>query len=295
MALSNTCMLPAGNAPGPERHAVTPQIQSTLDRLRERAGELAIPADDAEWWLGQARPSAFLRTDADEPVVGRIGGSTVMLPPGLPDPAGSLVATIDLAALPAGVTDLPLPSDGTLLLFASLEAIAYGGHDEGYTDPIGCAVHVAAGTPVERRQLPQPSDWAGEIADSIARIGDLRLRQGVSLPTAYHVSPRVRPADAPASFADAVPDPWRELIDTHPRWAHLQLGGYGWGHQNVEPVRDAALTAPQPTDPDNRVLLAQWNTTGNDFYDRHVYWTIDHDDLAAGHLDRARVTTTWNA
>ncbi|SIN44555.1 DUF1963 domain-containing protein [Micromonospora cremea] len=275
---------------------MTPQVQSALDGLRERADELTIPADDAEWWLGQARPSAFLDPDADEPVVGRIGGSTVMLPPGLPDPAGDLVATIDLAALPAGVTDLPLPSDGTLLLFASLEAIAYGGHDEGYTDPIGCAVHVAAGTPVERRRLRRLNDWPGEIADSIVKIGDLHLWQGVSLPTAYHVSPRIHTADAPARYANDVPEPWRELINTHPRGAHLQLGGYGWGHQNVEPVRDAAHTAPQPTDPDNRVLLAQWNTTGEpNFHDRHVYWTIDHDDLAAGHLDRTRVTTTWNA
>ncbi|MEU4680274.1 DUF1963 domain-containing protein [Micromonospora sp. NPDC023737] len=267
-----------------------------MDRLRERADELAIPADDAEWWLGQARPSAFLDPDADEPVVGRIGGSTVMLPPALPDPAGDLVATIDLAALPAGVTDLPLPSDGTLLLFASLEAVAYGGHDEGYSAPIGCAVHVAAGTPVERRQLRRLNDWPGEIANSIVKIGDLRLRRGVSLPTAYHVSPRIHTADAPAGFANDVPESWSELINSHPRGAHLQLGGYGWGHQNVEPVRDAALTAPQPTDPDNRVLLAQWNTTGNpDFYNRHVYWTIDHDDLTAGRFDRTHVTTTWNA
>jgi hypothetical protein len=220
-----------------------------------------------------------------------MGGSTVMLPPGLPDPEGQLVATVDLGALPA--TDLPLPTDGTLLLFASLEAVAYGGQDEGYKDPIGDLVHVAAGTTVERRQLQKPGDWPGEIADHLVSIGDLRLGLSVSLPTKFHISPHIHPDGGPR-WAGDVPEPWHELVAWGYRLADLQLGGYGWGHENEDPVRVAALTAPQPTDPEDRILLAQWNARGANIEGAHVYWTIDRDDLASGRLDRVRVTTYWS-
>ncbi len=50
-------------------------------------------------------------------MVGRLGGP-LMLPADAPDPWCKLAATVDLAALPAGATDLDLPVDGHLLLFA---------------------------------------------------------------------------------------------------------------------------------------------------------------------------------
>ncbi|MGW1025411.1 hypothetical protein ACWD4J_17175 [Streptomyces sp. NPDC002577] len=49
--------------------------------------------------------------------MGRFGGR-LLLPADTPDPAHPFVASIDLAALPADATDLPLPPDGRLLLFA---------------------------------------------------------------------------------------------------------------------------------------------------------------------------------
>ena len=82
----------------------------------------------------------------DGPVVGRFGGPAP-LPAGFPDlpKRTCLIASLDLAALPADATTLPLPRDGALLLLAR-------SHDDGL-DAGGEAVYVPAGTPVEERPL----------------------------------------------------------------------------------------------------------------------------------------------
>ena len=92
-----------------------------LDQIRSEALERDIPAADVARWLELARPCARLTGDGDGPVVGRFGGP-VLLPADVADPRFPLYATIDCAALPTDVTDLPLPSDGQLLLFGFPES-----------------------------------------------------------------------------------------------------------------------------------------------------------------------------
>ncbi|CAM5650979.1 hypothetical protein SGRIM128S_02582 [Streptomyces griseomycini] len=96
---------------------MSPENLDTLNEFRERALAEGISPDDIARWVATARPCAFLGTRGDGPVVGRLGGP-LMLPADAPDPWCKLAATIDLAALPSGVTDLDLPADGHLLLFA---------------------------------------------------------------------------------------------------------------------------------------------------------------------------------
>ncbi|MEK8107253.1 hypothetical protein NKG94_22650 [Micromonospora sp. M12] len=67
-----------------------------------------------------------------------------MLPADAKQPTFPLIATIDCAALPADVTDLPLPADGQLLLFGWPE-------EHGY----GQVMYVPAGVAVEeKRSIP---------------------------------------------------------------------------------------------------------------------------------------------
>ena len=71
-------------------------------------------------------------------------GGDLALPVDAPDPQFPLVASIDCAALPEDATDLPLPPDGHLLLFAFPD---YQDHAS-----MGEVVYVPAGTAVEQRE-----------------------------------------------------------------------------------------------------------------------------------------------
>jgi hypothetical protein len=260
-----------------------------------------------DWWLAQARPYLPLyrsgHARADGPVVGRLGGFTALLPPGLEKLTGEPIATIDLAALPANATDLALPTDGTLILFVSLEAAAYGGHSDGYSDPLGAVVYVPPGADVAERDFTA-HDAAGEIqADLTDRDRDLHLgTTTASLPNRYQVSAHIDP-DAPqwATHWDGsplrygdVPDAWDRLLKHVPRYCHLQIGGYAWGDSlNVDPMTEAAQTAPYPIREEDLVLLAQWNSRAYGIEGVKVYWTIERADLAAHRFERARAITSW--
>ncbi|WP_208630183.1 hypothetical protein, partial [Amycolatopsis kentuckyensis] len=76
--------------------------------FRDLAAAQGFPAEDVERWAALARPCARLAPDGDGPVAGRFGGP-LLLSADVPDPAHPYVATLDFSALPAGVTDLPLP------------------------------------------------------------------------------------------------------------------------------------------------------------------------------------------
>jgi hypothetical protein len=85
--------------------------------------------------------------------------------------------------------------------------------------------------------------------------------------------------------AETLWDVWSDRIDGGGDW---QLGGHaadfdGYG----DPVAAAAYAAAgdQGTDPDDRVLLAQW--VG--FPMSILYWTITRQDLAARRFDRVTV------
>lgn len=280
-----------------------PETPDVLREFRERALTEGIPPDDIARWTDLARPCAFLDTKGDGPVVGRLGGP-LMLPPDAPDPWCKLAATIDLAALPAGATDLDLPVDGHLLLFADPDPDRIG---EGN---LGTALHIPAGTPVEERPADLDPEWRNYPYEKDLPEGLLRLSTDVSLP--YFTS--VHASGAPLDCARHPEHPYAsELIDV---WTEmpgegvglgLQLGGYAedeYGDEDpsVAAGREAARAVargelpPPDTDvrPEDWVCLAQW-IHGLDGLEMALYsWSISRQDLAAGRFDRVYATMTWN-
>jgi hypothetical protein len=76
-----------------------------LTPFRDEALARGVPAPDVDRWLALTRPLRTLTRRGDGPVVGEFGGP-LLLPVGAEDPAHPYVGRVDLAALPAGVTDL---------------------------------------------------------------------------------------------------------------------------------------------------------------------------------------------
>ncbi|MFF5345527.1 DUF1963 domain-containing protein [Streptomyces althioticus] len=290
---------------------MTPEALDELNEFREKALAEGIPPDDVERWTDLARPCALMNLKGTGPeasrfggpVVGRLGGP-LMLPADAPDPWCGLAATIDLAALPAGATDLDLPADGHLLLFADPDIDGIGEQN------LGTALHVPAGTPVEERRLEFDSGWRSYSGDEDFAEGPLHMRTAVSLPAHATVHD-------PEDSYGCKPFPGhphaRELCDVWammPRGiiAHgLQLGGYAWDENDVEDPsvaagREAARRERRgerpPADPDVRpedwVCLAQW-IHGLDNLEAAFYsWSISRQDLAARRFDRVYATMTWN-
>ncbi|MEU3894797.1 DUF1963 domain-containing protein [Streptomyces sp. NPDC045251] len=260
-----------------------------LDRFREQALERGVPAPDVDRWLGLARPMLRTAPDVSGPVVGRLGGP-LMLPPDLPTPgdrygsAGEeyedhhqLILTLDFSAVPDGATDLPLPPDGTLLLFVNADLEPW---------PAGGAVYVPAGAPVEERESSPDYeiyeyDSPEELDAELRGAGELRLAPGVSLPS----TPPDDETLARHPHAETLRDVWSDQTDGGGDW---QLGGHAANFDDYgDPVPASAApeTGDQDTDPDDWVLLAQW--VG--FPMSILYWTIPRQDLAARRFDRVTV------
>jgi hypothetical protein len=268
-----------------------------LDQIRAEALERDIPAPDVDRWLALVRPCALLTQGGDGPVVGRFGGP-VMLPAGVEDPYYPLLATIDCAALPAEVTDLPLPSDGQLLFFGFPEE-----------DGMGDVVYVPAGAAVEERA--QYPDAFPPDEDSYGRVyrewpeGDLYLTADVSLPFIGEV-------ELPGP-------PWAEPLPGHPysedlaevwadQWggAPLLIGGYGTDYNGGDPVEIAIRRAvreeqagrrPGPgttsAKADDWVLLAECSVS-RPGAGAGIFWLIQRDDLIAQRFNRACALVDWN-
>jgi hypothetical protein len=258
-----------------------------LDRFREQALDKGVPADDVDRWLGLARPKLRTARDGSGPAVGRLGGP-LMLPPDVPTPATvwgpdnsyeyQLIATLDLAAIPPGATDLPLPPDGHVLLFANIdleEVLLPGG-----------AVYVPAGTPVEEREVspdyePYGYDSPEDLDDELRRTGDLRLTPGVGLPSC----PVGDDALALHPHAETLQEVWSEQSDEGGKW---QLGGYAAdfdGYGDPAPASAYAEEGGQGPGPEDWVLLAQWVGVPMGI----LYWTIPRQDLEARRFDRVVV------
>ncbi|GGK63317.1 hypothetical protein GCM10010094_25200 [Streptomyces flaveus] len=277
-----------------------------LSPFRDKAIAQGIPADDVERWLATARPCATLTRDGDGPVVGRFGGP-LLLPADTPDPAHPFVAAIDLAALPADATDLPLPPDGRLLLFAFPET---ADNDE----TMGSVVYVPVGTAVAERDKHawNSSDWDDyEAMFAEFPQGPLRATADVSLPCHKSV---IQPGM-----------PWGGPIPGHPRceelvavWEStradiapagpLQIGGYADEEAiDNDPIAyavDRAVKAaeagwgdgPVSGDVSDWVLLADWQA-GMDvegWESSTAHWVIQREDLAARRFDRAFTSVFWN-
>ncbi|ADH67314.1 DUF1963 domain-containing protein [Nocardiopsis dassonvillei] len=273
----------------PSVRALPASVLSWLDRFREQALDKGVPADDVDRWLGLARPKLRTARDGGGTVVGRLG-SPLMLPPDAPTPGTvwdddpgnrddhQLIATLDLAAIPPEATDIPLPPDGHLLLFANVEL------DE-FVIP-GGAAYVPAGTPVEERESspsyePYEYDSPEALDEELRRTGDLRLVPGVGLPSCP-----VEDGDlALHPHAETLQEVWSEQTDGGGEW---QIGGYaadfdGYG----DPARASAFPeeGEQWSSPEDWVLLAQWVGVPMGI----LYWTITREDLKARRFDRVVV------
>ncbi|MEU6555326.1 DUF1963 domain-containing protein [Streptomyces sp. NPDC046915] len=238
--------------------------------------------------------------------MGRFGGP-LLLPADTPDPAHPFVASIDLAALPAEATDLPLPPDGHLLLFAFPETA-----DDDET--MGSVVHVPVGTAVAERDKHawNSFDWDDyEAMFAEFPQGPLRATANVSLP--YHKSV-IQPGM-----------PWGGPHPGHPRseelvavWEStradiapegpLQIGGYADEeaidtdpvayavHRAVKAAEAGRGDGPVSDDVSDWVLLADWQagTDVQGWESATVHWVIQREDLAARRFDRAFTSVFWN-
>ncbi|SEQ49489.1 DUF1963 domain-containing protein [Lentzea albida] len=277
-----------------------------LTPFRDKAIERGIPPEDVENWLMLARPCATLTQSGDGPVVGRFGGP-LLLPADVPDPAEPFVATLDLAALPSGCTDLPLPRDGQLLLFAFPE-------DEGECVSMGSVVHVPVGTAVVERDRNAWNEWDVDDYETMFEEfpqGPLRAVAAVSLPnhhafqvrgerTAGPIPGHPRSEDLVGVWQDT-----REAVNTE---GSLQIGGYAdeeavYTDPLGNVVRRAVRAAekgnwegPVSDDVADWVLLADWYAGADvsGWESATVHWGIQRDDLAAGRFDRAFAQVFYN-
>ena len=286
---------------------MTPEMRDRLRPFRERAIAQGIPADDVERWMTAARPCATLMGDADGdgPVVGRLGGP-LLLPADTPDPFAPFVASIDLAALPADATDLPLPPDGHLVLFALPE------RDDDYS-PTGSVVYVPAGTAVEERDRHA---WNEDDFDDHRQMvedfpqGPLRATTDVSLPYHGAVSSSEGPGCVPLPGhprSDELANIWERMqADDHPTGRELQIGGYADEEAvYTDPVATAVYRAvkaveaglwegPASGDVEDWVLLADWYCGVDGWEGATVHWVIQREDLAAQRFDRVFTDVFWN-
>ncbi|WP_170156117.1 DUF1963 domain-containing protein [Umezawaea tangerina] len=234
---------------------------ASMDPFRDEARNRGVPEEEVERWLGTVRPCATLdSTDdhADGPPAGRVGGPPP-LPDGVPAPTKPFLAVVDLAAVPADATDLPLPPDGTLLFFADTE-------DPGPGEDWFQVVYVPAGTPVSTTD-----SGAGESYP----VADLRLKVEPSLPNRVSST-----EEFPHGFE--LGSVWWKTCSRIQDGGIVELGGYPWVW-NWDPVAD------HDHDPDDDwVLLASINgkrlSEGDDL--GLINWVVPRADLAARRFDR---------
>lgn len=284
---------------------MTPEMWGRLNPFRGKAIAEGIPADEVEHWISTARPCATLSRKGDGPIVGRFGGP-LLLPADAPDPEHPYVATIDLAALPADMTDLPLPPDGQLVFFAFPES-------EG-CESRGSVVYLPVGTPVvERDKLAwDPFEWPENEA-MLAEFpqGPLRATANVSLPCHHIFEQQGEPrfVSLPGHpHSEELAEIWQSTrADIAPE-GPLQIGGYADEEAiETDPVDTAVRNAvdavaagswagPVSADVSDWVLLADW-VVGLDvqgWESSTVHWVIQREDLAARRFDRAFTSVFWN-
>jgi hypothetical protein len=225
-----------------------------------------------------------------------------MLPAEAGDPRFPLLATIDCAALPTGVTDLSLPSDGQLLLFGFPEP------DDSYHS-MGDVVYVPASAAVgERGKYPScyPPDDA-EYAEVYRELrqGELHLTADISLPFVGTVELPGPPWSAPLPghpYSEQLAEVWTD------QWggAPLLIGGYGTDYNGGDPVELVAMLAfeaeqaghrPGPgttsAKADDWCLLAECHVS-RPGAGAAIFWAIQRDDLIAQRFGRAHAVVDWN-
>ncbi|MBY8875683.1 DUF1963 domain-containing protein [Micromonospora sp. PLK6-60] len=266
---------------------------------------------------------------AADVVVGRAGGRP-RLPADLPwpsSPGGLLlpfVATFDCAALPR-VAGLPLPVDGSLLVFLDHEVAAYEVDDHAKEQEYARIIHLPAGTPTVPAEVPENSPrtdpdrflgsehelyavvqaslpgWLDQDEDDEPGLSDFQRQSARALP---HRS----------GLCALVDELWPAVRSTE-----FQLGGYGWevgemaGHVYVTPeflIAEANLRARKKAgdlvvssskeenflvEEELQRVAGEWIPLIQFVTGRQLYrgrFLIRVDDLAAGRLDRA---VSWTA
>ncbi len=97
---------------------VTDQNTDVVDRFRAETVARGLQPDQVEERIRLGRPAVYAADGDQGPLVARVGGEAA-LPQDAPSPGAQFVADIDCGLLPPDATDLPLPADGHLLLFAN--------------------------------------------------------------------------------------------------------------------------------------------------------------------------------
>jgi Domain of unknown function (DUF1963) len=277
-----------------EYSRVSPELLGRLGPFRDEALKQRIPAPDVERWIATAaRPCATLSPDGDGPVVGHFGGP-LLLPPDVPDPYYPFLASIDFAALPAAATDLPLPDDGRLLLFAYAQ-------DEYGSGGGGQAMYVPPGASTEEREVRYESvRFDNGRADPEARVivsqypqGGLRLTINVSLPGYEGICPdyfcHTLYRDHP--YAEELSAVWRDTQRQCAGGGPLVLGGYAEDENGGLEFTRKPYTGQDGND---WVLLADWHTAIRGVEGLTVHWPIRWPDLTARRFDQVDATVFWN-
>ncbi|MFR0355142.1 DUF1963 domain-containing protein [Streptomyces sediminimaris] len=282
------------------------ELRERLTRFRDEAIQLGIPAEEADRWIDMVRPCAVLSTRQDGPVAARFGGP-VLLPADTPHPLFPHVASIDLAALPPASTDLPLPSDGHLLLFA-------WPRDRGDLTDHGAVVHVPAGTPVKEHDRyawdPYGVPEEREVADAFPQ-GELRVRTEPSLP--YHYAVELPDGDLQPlpgfPHAEELAEEWEMACRYLDLRGPLHMGGYADEEMvDLDPLEGLVRCAVEQAakgrwgdgEPASEVvgdwvLLASWSPDlGEVAAGSSVHWAIQRKDLEAGRFDRTFTSVYWN-
>ncbi|WP_419665310.1 DUF1963 domain-containing protein [Streptomyces sp. 2-1] len=242
---------------------------TSMDPFRNEARSRGLPEDEVERWLDTARRSAMLGLAAEAPLAGppegslagRLGGLPPM-PNDEPVPDLPFLASVDLAAVPPGTTDLLLPEDGTLLFFADTE-------DPWSGDDWHRLVYVPVGTPVSERE--SACEWLPEVRPA----RDLHLTIKPSLPN--------RGSDTEEfPHGGELGSVWWKTCGEMTTDGPVQIGGFPWVW-NSDPLTD------HDHGPGDWVMLAEVGGDGVTEGDLGVvHWVIRRDDLAGRHFDRAR-------
>ncbi|MEU4626651.1 YwqG family protein [Actinoplanes sp. NPDC023801] len=265
-----------------------------------------LPSAAAEAWIGLLRPAVGLRRAVTgELAVGQLGGAPA-LPVGMEWPrtrAGrplGFIASIDLARVPIRDLDVPLPTDGTLLLFYRdpsedpYEVFGISDPEPEDQPPTGYVVFVPAGT-----QTTPWTEAGATLYPEVGLTGDL-IATG---PRRGH--PALEQALAELSDADREfvtgttrrVEFWDELSRRSRLPGHL-LGGYA--HAWQEPVEfEAAWMRLDAASPDSVTAVLgeaqHWTSlvqldSGNDadmMWFGSLYWMMRRDDIAAARFDAA--------
>lgn len=250
------------------RHHIARSVRGGMPVLNRRqvyrdlAGERGIPEHVIDTVLLRlARPRIELRPAgySDGPVVGRYGGRPP-LPVGAELPVPDFIASVDCAALPAGVLDIPLPEDGHLLFFGNKSEWQWLDNDT-----TGRVMHVPAGTvlPTSREDDDDDADEAFALHGHV----DWNMpAEGTFAAVAADEECKALFDEYELSYLD----------DSVP--GELTVGGHAC------PTQDDPCLGRWPGDDDEAwLLLAQARytfTDGSDF-DAVGFWMIRRQDLAA--------------